>query len=448
MVTYVPPPDPQGKLIVENRSPTRTEVYFIPDDDRLAAAHLDLTTPLSHKIRVLTFNSDDGSITIEPKNTLHAHPNFLGPKYDQIERIRIKSANRLFEAADDLPETVDDVIEVLSDFPSGFTKNPDFGLGLGKEYRFVIDTVEELSDCTILDLTTDETRVDESKSTFYISAQDFDDLRRTLNSITRLGQNAARSVKTATTHNKLAKKIGAPGVEVNAGRHPVRRMITAKASGKEILQEDEQDAVIHILSQSAKAMGEAQTEKLAKLQSEIELVTLETLIERYTKMMSKNLKENSWQSFFNENPFILNMAFGYPVIKVQDQASVGGRKLSGSGEKITDFLVKNSLTNNTAIFEIKTPKAALLNKTPFREGVYTPSTELSGSINQALDQKYQFQGQIAQIKNASRIYDIESYSIHCCLIVGTKPSGDDQLKSFELFRRNSKDVEIVTFDEL
>ena len=165
-------------------------------------------------------------------------------------------------------------------------------------------------------------------------------------------------------------------------------------------------------------------------------------------MMGKKLKEDRWQLFFNENPFILNMAFGYPVIKVQDQASVGGRKLSGSGEKITDFLVKNSLTNNTAIFEIKTPHAALLNKTPFRDGVYTPSAELSGSINQALDQKYQFQGQIAQIKNNSRIYNIESYSVHCCLVVGTTPSGDDRLKSFELFRRNSKDVEIVTFDEL
>ena len=28
------------------------------------------------------------------------------------------------------------------------------------------------------------------------------------------------------------------------------------------------------------------------------------------------------------------------------------------------------------------------------------------------------------------------------------PSDEDQQKSFELYRRNSKDVEIVTFDEL
>ena len=46
------------------------------------------------------------------------------------------------------------------------------------------------------------------------------------------------------------------------------------------------------------------------------------------------------------------------------------------------------------------------------------------------------------------MYDIESYSVRCCLVVGTMPSDEDLKKSFELFRGNSKHVEIVTFDEL
>jgi hypothetical protein len=33
-------------------------------------------------------------------------------------------------------------------------------------------------------------------------------------------------------------------------------------------------------------------------------------------------------------------------------------------------------------------------------------------------------------------------------VIGQTPEGDNQKKSFELFRRNSKDVEIVTFNEL
>ncbi|WP_216644722.1 Shedu anti-phage system protein SduA domain-containing protein [Candidatus Thiodictyon syntrophicum] len=48
----------------------------------------------------------------------------------------------------------------------------------------------------------------------------------------------------------------------------------------------------------------------------------------------------------------------------------------------------------------------------------------------------------------SRIHDIESYAVHSFLIIGKTPTEVDQQKSFELFRRNSKDVQIVTFDEL
>ena len=126
----------------------------------------------------------------------------------------------------------------------------------------------------------------------------------------------------------------------------------------------------------------------------------------------------------------MSLAFGYPIIKIQQQSSVGGRKISGGGDKIADFVVKNSMTNNTAIIEIKTPQEKLLNAQPYREGVYTPSTELSGSINQALDQKYRFEREIAQIKENSRIHDIETYSVHCCLIIGTIPTTEDRHKSF------------------
>ena len=165
-------------------------------------------------------------------------------------------------------------------------------------------------------------------------------------------------------------------------------------------------------------------------------------------MLGKKLDEAHWQAFFNQNPFILHMAFGYPVIEVQDQASVGGRKLSGKGEKITDFLLKNALTNNTALFEIKTPQTKLLAKTAYRGGVYPPAKDLSGSMNQMLDQRYQFQREVSSIKDKSKLWDLESYAVHCCLIIGKTPEGEDEKKSFEIFRRNSKDVSVVTFDEL
>ncbi len=90
----------------------------------------------------------------------------------------------------------------------------------------------------------------------------------------------------------------------------------------------------------------------------------------------------------------------------------------------------------------------MLNKSAYRGEIYPPSGELVGAVNQALNQKHNFEREIARIKDNSRLYDIESYSVRCCLVVGTMPSDEDLKKSFELFRGNSKHVEIVTFDEL
>lgn len=440
----------QGELAIEELFPNCVEVFYIPPEEKLVQSGLDPDKAAEYRVKLLLINGQDRSLTIFPTNLLGGHDNFLKPKYHQIERITLSDSDLLNSAFGfTTPTSADDVMEILETLPSGFTKDYDFGLGLAKDYRFIVETVEELSDCTEIVISKSApTSIDQANKIFSIALADFEKARKALNSITNIGRTAARSVKKATAHNILAEKIGLPAVPVKAGRHPLRKLITAAVQGEEPLADNEQEAVLSVLMKNTRSIAEANPMKLARLQSDIELVTLELLIERYEEMIGKNLVEARWQTFFNENPFILNMAFSYPVIKVKDQASVGGRKLSGSGEKITDFLVKNSLTNNTAIFEIKNPQAPILNKKPLRDGVYTPSAVLSGSINQALDQKYQFQGHIAQIKNNSRVYDIESYAVHCCLIIGTMPSEDDQLKSFELFRSNSKDVEIVTFDEL
>ncbi|MDE2735500.1 MAG: DUF4263 domain-containing protein [Gemmatimonadota bacterium] len=476
-----------GKLVVKECQPNCVEVFYIPSKEKLKQSGLTSNKEAEHCVKLLIINGQEQTLTIFPTNTLGGHDNFLKPKYDQVERITLADGGIAYahvnntdpsnidevfmypyfgptepltpdevEALPDIddidstiPSTTEEVMMVLEDLPLAFTKDYDYGLGLAKSYRFIIDAVEALSDCTEIVISrTCGTRIDQRNKIFYIATDDFETARKNLNSITRLGRSAMRSVKDATTYNLLAQKIGQPEIPVEIGRNPLRKIFTAAVQNKAALTENQQEEMISVVTKSARTIAETNPEKLAKLQSDIELVTLERLILRYEEMIGQRLREQDWQVFFTENPFILSLAFGYPVIKVQDQASVGGRKLSGLGDKIADFLVKNSMTNNTAIFEIKTPQAGLLKKTPFRNGIYTPSSELAGAINQALDQKYQFQTHIASVKHNSRIYDMESYSVHCCLIIGATPSEEDQQKSFELFRGNSKDVEIVTFDEL
>jgi hypothetical protein len=443
-------PERDGTLEVEEIHPNFVEVYFVPPAHSLQAAQFRSQKLALKRAKLLEIHH--AFLTIYPISTFGHRSDFLKPKYRQVKCITLAGSHIVTVGGEDggVPTTPDGVLELLEELPSAFTKDYAYGLGLAKPYRYIIDAVEELTGCSGIIIGGDDAvnPYEAGEEWFCISETEFDKARRALNNIENLAQTAARSVKEATTYNILAERLGVPKKEVKAGRHPYRKLITAIAQGNEALSEADKGAVINALTAQVESIAETQPDKLAKLRGDIELVTLDALIDRYDKMLNEKLVEGQWQAFFNENPFILNMAFGYPVIKVRDQASVGGRRLSGGGEKITDFLVRNSLTNNTALFEIKTPQTALLNKTPFREGVYTPSGDLSGSINQALDQKYQFQKQIAHIKENSRLYNIESYAVHCCLIIGLAPDGEDQKKSFELFRRNSKDVEIVTFDEL
>ena len=443
-------PERDGHLEIEEVHPNFVEVYFVPPDTVPVQAWLETESPSQRRAKLLDINGQERYITIFPIVTLANKPDFLSPKYSQVERITIDNATSIFPDIDySAPETAEEVIELLEELPSAFVKDYAYGLGLAQPYRFIINAVESVTDCTEVVITGEhETGEDPEGNFFYISKKDFEALRLAINRIDRLARVAAGSVKTAHAYNLLAERVGLEKIEPKVGRHPYRKLFTDFAQGKEELAEDDQNALISALSGHAGEIAEDQPEKLAKLRGDIELVTLEALVKRYAAMLGKKLPESDWQDFFNENPFILSLAFGYPVIKVRDQASVGGRKLTGGGEKITDFLVKNSLTDNTAIFEIKTPQTPILNKTPFRDGVYTPSSDLSGSINQALDQKYQFQKQVAQIKENSRIYDIETYAVHGCLVIGQTPDGEEQRKSFELFRRNSKDIDVVTFDEL
>lgn len=434
----------QGNLIVEKVRPNCTQVFYIPSNEKLTQAELDPNNASKYRVKLLLVDGQDDRMTLYPINTMAGHHDFLKQKYEQVERITLAGF------ALPVPDDSDSVIDLLEALPPRFIKDYDFGLGLQNEYRFVVDTVEEISGCTeIVIARGTSTGVDKRDSKIFIIAYaDLDNARKSVNRITNRARVAARSVEKATVYNLLAARIGEKEKPVQLGKHPLSRLFAQAAQSDEYLGEADQQKVINVLSRNTKAIAETKPERLTKLQNDIELVTLQVLIERYETMLGQKLKEGRWQAFLNKNSFILSLAFGYPIIKVKDQASVGGRKLSGSGEKITDFLVKNSLTNNTALFEIKTPQAKLLNKTAYREGIFTPSLDLSGSINQALDQKYQFQKQIAQIKDASRIYNIESYAIHSCLIIGTTPTDVDQQKSFELYRRNSKDVQIVTFDEL
>ena len=472
-------PDLPGKITLAVESSLCVDVYYTPSQEKLTLFRTSFRKEPSHPIKILRIDSDTGSLTMWPFDIRESHDEFLGPKYEQVKRItladaplvritehsRTPSANEVLVAPyfgptklvesskleEDMryvPTTPEEVMEILEDLPPGFTKNYDYGLGLAHPYRFIVDAVQRLSDSTEIVVSPDVvTRRDDATGRFFISFADFEKARKSINNATTLARKAAQSINSATVHNLLANQVGGEEMLISAGRHPLRKLFTRAAQGETALTGEEHSALLETVSRNAAVIAESAPLQLSKLRNDIELVTLEQLIDRFETMIEKTLKEKLWQAFLGENPFVLELAFGYPVVIVCDQAFVGGRKFDGSDDKITDFLVKNSMTNNTAIVEIKTPQTRLLNKKTYR-GVYVASSKLTGAISQVLDQKWRLHRNIDQRKLDSRVYDIESYAIHCCLIVGVMPENGEQIRSFEMIREDSKSVSIVTFDEL
>ena len=184
---------------------------------------------------------------------------------------------------------------------------------------------------------------------------------------------------------------------------------------------------------------------LYNLKAEIELVTLGQLIDVYKKMMESNVAEPKWQSFLSENPFILDMAFGYPVKKIADQPYVGGKNFSGRGGQYSDFLMAAKATGNLALIEIKHPQHDLLGR-PYRQ-TYTPSFELSGSVAQIVSQRGNVQREIDGLARRLK-EDVHAHAVAAIVIIGRTPEEEDKQEAFEHYRNGLKDVLVVTFDEL
>ena len=108
----------------------------------------------------------------------------------------------------------------------------------------------------------------------------------------------------------------------------------------------------------------------------------------------------------------------------------------------------NKLTRNSVLIEIKKHTTRLLSDKPYRgSDVFHMDKELSGAINQALDQKETYCKQFETIRRPED--DITSFNPRCVIIIGKVDTlSKKQFKAFELLRSSFKDIEIITFDEL
>lgn len=195
-----------------------------------------------------------------------------------------------------------------------------------------------------------------------------------------------------------------------------------------------------------RSLSELQDKNLQHLTTSLNIEKLQ----RIAKLMEDNLENDSeefWQTtVFKENQWVLAQIFACPCTIFADKAYVGGKGISNSGGNLCDFIYQNSLSQNVALIEIKTPCTELIGS-QYR-GTYSFSYELSGAVNQVLNYRDKLTKEYYSLCHQGS-EPFEVLSPKCVVIIGKMASlTPGQVAAFENFRNSLSNLLILTFDEL
>ena len=336
--------------------------------------------------------------------------------------------------------------------PRGFYKNWKKGYGATKVYLPLFRELENRYDINEIVIGKDiKNKIDKKNKIIYINYNDLDKHYTTADSLLKeqrqeqnnLAINILSKIFPRNIRNKNKDEY-IPG--------SLKRYITTKLN-LEKLSDDDKNAILDLISELPDFFYLQDKQKILDTKEMIDKYYIEDVVKEFEKIINIKQKketkqlEEKWHKFFEEYHWIFSQLFSTPAIFYRSKAYVGGKGFDNANGKIVDFLYHNELTNSLAIIEIKTHLSKLLKSSQYRgSDVYPMSEDLSGGIAQVLDQKDNLQKEFIDLKKGEKV---ESYNPKCILVIGmVKDLTEEQQKSFELIRSNSKDVEIITFDEL
>lgn len=175
--------------------------------------------------------------------------------------------------------------------------------------------------------------------------------------------------------------------------------------------------------------------------------------------------EALWQKFFEKNNWVFGYGLGYIFLSSLNDKKleqiVQGHSVDNYGKRVDALMKTSGMISNLCFIEIKTNNTTLLENKAYRAGCWAPSRELAGAVAQV-------QGTVASaidsLSNKVIIEDndgnptgeeIYNYQPKSYLVIGNLDEfssangiNKDKYRSFELFRKNISNPEIITFDEL
>lgn len=379
---------------------------------------------------------------------IHANP--LAQRYLKSKNGRFTTVIYVDDAGDKLPDDAEDAaVHIQLRFAWGLFDSPGSGLGLSRDLDPLWQGLSRIQQANVLVIGR-RVSLHASDREIVISTQEVDTLRRAFNRIKTNGRKLIRQTKDGIVHDDVLTRLDSERfrrvVQVSPPLVQVQREGTKQAAARE-------RAARHSTVQAVrKQLGDLVTEApqaLIMLHAEIERVTLAKMIDAFKEKLAAKHTEPHWQRFFEQNKFVLSMAFAHPVELAHTQFHAKGSTLTGRGAQIGDFLFKKS-GQALAIVEIKTPETTLLQNTAYRgEEVFGPASDLSAAVTQVLFQQNELrQRWMVHQHDTPALRESGADVIKCVVVAGRLPTDSIKLRSFEVFRNACKDVDVITFDEL
>ncbi len=239
--------------------------------------------------------------------------------------------------------------------------------------------------------------------------------------------------------------------------------ISTKAGPKTIIDASDRSIVERVQNMTAE-------QRFAFLQGLQESLTDEEInillgrrkgLEEYEKHICLgDWNETQWQDFFEREQWVFGYGLDYRFARHWGrEITVGGGGTDNQNKPVVDFLL--NFMDYTVLVEIKRPDTAIFKAAKGgRAGTWEFSSEFTSAISQVIEQKAEW----ASFAQTREHYDksgaellTRTRNAKCILVIGSRDeftqasnarNANLMRDTFELFRREMRSIDIITFDEL
>ena len=240
--------------------------------------------------------------------------------------------------------------------------------------------------------------------------------------------------------------------------------ISVEAGPKTIIDASDRGLVDHI-----REMSDAQRESLlGELQRSLTDEEINVLLgrrrglEEYEDhMLHGDWNERQWQDFFEREQWVFGYGLDYRIMRqFGREMTVGGGGADNQDKPVIDFLM--SFSDYTVLVEIKKPDTPIFKKgRGGRAGTWEFSPEFLSAVSQIIEQKAEWlsfaQSREHYNQSGTQILTARTRNAKSILVIGSREEFSQSENrrtenvmrdTFELFRRETRSIDIVTFDEL